>query len=61
MFAIWTSIGNIGYGFGDMLARTGTFVDFPTAGKWVLIATMIMGRLGLLAFLILILPQFWRA
>ena len=60
-FAIWTSIGNIGYGFGDMIARTGTFVDFPAAAKWVLIATMIMGRLGLLAFLILILPQFWRA
>ncbi len=60
-FAIWTSIGNIGFGFGPMLARTGTFVDFPAASKWVLILTMIMGRLGLLAVLILILPRFWRA
>lgn len=59
-FAIWTSIGNIGYGFGSMLARTGTFVDFSEPAKWVLIFTMIMGRLGLLAVLILILPQFWR-
>jgi trk system potassium uptake protein TrkH len=60
-FAIWTSIGNIGFGFGAELARTGTFVDFPDTAKWVLIFTMIMGRLGLLAVLILILPRFWRA
>ncbi len=60
-FAVWTSIGNIGFGFGQELARTGTFVDFPETAKWVLILTMIMGRLGLLAVLILILPRFWRA
>jgi trk system potassium uptake protein len=60
-FAVWTSIGNIGFGFGAQIARTGTFVDFPTFSKWVLIFTMIMGRLGLLAVLILILPRFWRA
>ncbi len=60
-FAVWTSIGNIGYGFGAAVARTGTFVDFPGTAKWVLILTMIMGRLGLLAVLILILPRFWRA
>ncbi|MGL4281878.1 MAG: potassium transporter TrkG, partial [Albidovulum sp.] len=59
-FAIWTSIGNIGFGFGPMVVRTGTFVDFPESAKWVLIFTMIMGRLGLLAVLILLLPQFWR-
>jgi trk system potassium uptake protein TrkH len=59
-FAIWTSIGNIGFGFGPMVARTGTFADFPESAKWVLIFTMIMGRLGLLAVLILLLPQFWR-
>jgi trk system potassium uptake protein len=59
-FAIWTSIGNIGFGFGPMVVRTGTFVDFSESAKWVLIFTMIMGRLGLLAVLILLLPQFWR-
>ncbi len=59
-FAIWTSIGNIGFGFGQMVARTGTMVDFSDFAKWVLILTMIMGRLGLLAALILILPRFWR-
>lgn len=59
-FAIWTSIGNIGFGFGQMVARTGTMVDFSTFSKWIMIVTMIMGRLGLLAVFILILPRFWR-
>ncbi|OYX42914.1 MAG: potassium transporter TrkH [Rhodobacterales bacterium 32-67-9] len=59
-FAIWTSIGNIGFGFGPMVARTGTMVDFPDFAKWVMIFTMIMGRLGLLAVLILLLPRFWQ-
>lgn len=59
-FAIWTSIGNIGFGFGQMVARTGTMVDFSALSKWVMIVTMILGRLGLLAVFILILPRFWR-
>lgn len=61
IFAIWTSIGNIGFGFGDLVARTGTMVDFPTLSKWVMIVAMVMGRLGLLSVLLLALPQFWRA
>lgn len=60
LFAIWTSIGNIGYGYGDMVARTGTFMDFTDAAKWIMIVTMIMGRLGLLTILLLVLPRFWR-
>lgn len=59
-FAIWTSIGNIGFGFGRMVARTGTMLDFSDLSKWVMIVTMIMGRLGLLAVFILVLPRFWR-
>ncbi len=60
LFGIWTSIGNIGYGFGPMLARTGTFVDFPDAAKWVMILAMLMGRLALLSVFVLVLPRFWR-
>ncbi len=60
IFGIWTSIGNIGYGYGPLVARTGTMVDFSMAAKWVMIGTMLMGRLGLLAFLVVFLPRFWR-
>ncbi len=59
LFGIWTSIGNIGYGYGPMVARTGTFTDFPDAAKWLMILAMLMGRLALLAVFVLFLPRFW--
>lgn len=60
LFGIWSSIGNIGYAVGPMLAETGTYRDFPTAAKWIMIVTMLMGRLGLLAMFLVVLPRFWR-
>ncbi len=60
LFAAWTALGNIGYGFGPLVARTGTFVDFPDGAIWIMTLAMILGRLGLLAILVLFLPSFWR-
>ncbi|MES2143256.1 MAG: TrkH family potassium uptake protein [Pseudomonadota bacterium] len=60
LFAVWTSLGNIGYGFGPLVARTGTFVDFPRSAIWIMTLCMILGRLGLLAILVLVMPTFWR-
>lgn len=60
LWGVWTSLGNIGYGFGPLVARTGTMVDFPEAAKWIMILAMTMGRLGLMAVLVLFLPKFWR-
>ncbi len=59
LFAAWTSLGNIGYGYGPMVARTGTFIDFPDAAIWLMILAMLMGRLGLLAVFVVVLPRFW--
>jgi trk system potassium uptake protein len=59
LMGIWTSIGNIGYGYGPLVARTGTFIDFPDAAKWLMILAMLMGRLALLAVFVLFLPRFW--
>ena len=61
LFGVWTSIGNIGYGIGPLVADTGTFIAFPTAAKWILIAAMLLGRLALLTVLVVVLPQFWRS
>lgn len=61
LWGVWTSIGNVGYGFGPLVARTGTMVDYPDAAKWIMILAMIMGRLGLMAVLVLFLPRFWRS
>lgn len=60
LFGVWSSLGNIGYGIGPMVAPTGTYIDFPLAAKWLLILTMLMGRLALLALVVLVLPRFWR-
>jgi trk system potassium uptake protein TrkH len=59
-FGVWTSIGNIGYGLGPMVARTGTMVDYPDAAKWAMVLAMLLGRLGMLALLVLVLPRFWQ-
>lgn len=59
LFGIWTSIGNIGYGYGPMVIPTGTFIDFPEGAKWLMILAMVLGRLGLLTLLVLVLPRFW--
>lgn len=61
LFGVWASLGNIGYHFGPVTFATGTARDFPEAAKWILILAMLMGRLGLLAVLVLVLPRFWRA
>lgn len=60
LFAVWSSIGNIGYGFGPMVVPTGTYIDFPDAAILIMTLAMILGRLGLLAILVLLLPTFWR-
>lgn len=60
LFAVWTALGNIGYGFGPLVERTGTFVDFNDAAKWIMTLAMLLGRLGLLAIFVLVLPSFWR-
>jgi trk system potassium uptake protein TrkH len=61
ILAVWTSIGNIGYTLGPITARTGTFVDLPDLGKLIMILAMLMGRIALLAFLVVLLPRFWRS
>jgi trk system potassium uptake protein TrkH len=60
VFASWTSIGNIGYGYGPLVAGTGTFIDFPDPAKLLMVLAMIMGRLSLLSVFVMALPQFWR-
>jgi len=60
LFAVWTSMGNIGYGIGPLVLRTGTFIDFPQGAIAIMTVAMLLGRLGLLAILVIVLPSFWR-
>ena len=59
LMAVWTSIRNIRYGYGPLVAPTGTFVHFPDPAKVLLIATMLMGRLALLSIFVIVMPRFW--
>jgi trk system potassium uptake protein len=61
LLGVWSTLGNVGYGFGPVIAPTGTFRDYPDAAKWLMVLAMLLGRLGLLAILLLALPRFWRA
>jgi len=60
LIASWASLGNIGYGFGPLVALTGTFRDYPDAAKWLMTLAMLMGRLGLLTMVVVFLPRFWQ-
>ncbi|MFP5304215.1 MAG: TrkH family potassium uptake protein, partial [Gammaproteobacteria bacterium] len=55
--AVAACLNNEGPGLGSVNATMAGITDF---GKWVLIVTMIMGRLEIFTFLIVFTPAFWR-
>ncbi len=59
MGSVITTMGGIGPGIGAV-GPAGNFAGIPTAGKLLLSALMIMGRLELLTFLIVLTPSFWK-
>lgn len=58
--AAWTAICNIGPAYGPEVGPTGALDAFPTTAKWLIILGMYLGRLEVLAVLVLLLPRFWR-
>lgn len=55
--AIIASINNMGPGMGEVAANYAGLTDFQ---KWVLVATMLIGRLEVLSVLVLFTAAFWR-
>lgn len=55
-----TAISNMGPGLGDIIGPTGTFQPLPDSAKWILIISMIVGRLEIFTVLVLFSPYFWR-
>ncbi len=55
-----TSISNVGPGLGEIIGPSGNFAPLPDSAKWVLTASMLLGRLEILAALILLHPDFWK-
>ncbi len=55
-----TSLANVGPGLGDIIGPTGTFEPLPDNAKWVLIASMMLGRLEFFTLLVFFAPRFWK-
>jgi trk system potassium uptake protein len=55
-----SAIGNLGPGLTTSIGPFSTFYDLNAASKCTLMFGMILGRLELLAILILFMPSFWR-
>ncbi|MAU52009.1 MAG: potassium transporter TrkH [Roseovarius sp.] len=56
----WTAIFNIGPAFGPSVGPTGSVQAFPEAAKALMILAMLMGRLEIIAVIVLLVPRFWR-
>jgi len=55
-----TALANIGPGLGPEIGPAGNFSNLPDQAKWVLIATMLVGRLELMSIYVLFTITFWR-
>jgi trk system potassium uptake protein TrkH len=58
--AAWTSIFCIGPAFGPEVAPSGALGGFPDAAKTLMILGMLLGRLEMVAVLVLFTAAFWR-
>lgn len=55
-----TCLTNVGPGLGPIIGPAGNFAPLPDSAKWILSLAMLMGRLELLAVLVIFTPTFWR-
>ena len=55
--AIASSINNMGPGLGRL---SSSVAEVPEAGKWIMIFSMLLGRLEIFTLLIVFTPAFWR-
>ena len=55
-----TSLTNVGPGLGPIIGPVGNFSSLPDAAKWICSAAMLLGRLEILAVLVIFTPTFWR-
>lgn len=55
-----TTLANVGPGLGPVIGPAGTFQPLPAPAKWVMTATMLIGRLEIMVMLVLVTPGFWR-
>ena len=55
-----TALANVGPGLGSEIGPAGNFANLPDSAKWILSATMLLGRLELMSVFVLFSRSFWR-
>ncbi len=55
-----SSLGNLGPGLTSLIGPHSSFADLESGTKCILMFGMILGRLELLAILVLFMPSFWK-
>ncbi|MGI9355790.1 MAG: TrkH family potassium uptake protein [Rhizobiaceae bacterium] len=55
-----SAISNVGPGLGAIIGPAGNYQTLPDAAKWILAATMLVGRLELFTVLVMLSPRFWQ-
>ena len=55
-----TCLTNVGPGLGEVIGPAGNFSAVPDTAKWLLSLAMLLGRLEILAVLVIFTPVFWR-
>ncbi len=56
--AVAATLNNLGPGLGEVAVH---FADVNDKAKWVLVVSMLFGRLEIFTLLILLTPTFWRS
>lgn len=54
------TLGNVGPGLGDGIGPSGNYAQISEMAKWILSFSMMLGRLEIMAILILFSVAFWR-
>ncbi len=55
-----SAISNVGPGLGDIVGPSSNYSDINNGAKWILSATMIVGRLEIFTVLVLFSANFWK-
>ena len=55
-----TSLANVGPGLGTTIGPENSFFDISNTAKWILIFSMLLGRLEILTVLVILHPSFWK-
>ena len=55
-----TSLANVGPGLGTMIGPENSFSDISDYAKWILIFSMLLGRLEIFTVMVLFTSYFWR-